>query len=344
MRICIITDVPIDVKHGMGRYIHNLLEIFDINKKNVFSVYELNRYLINKINRDFDIASIQIGILNTTEVPECLKLLKKINIKKVATIHSVVDKEVDYYIECMRDYFNKKDTDYDIQALYGDTYKKYFVDTMDGFIFYTNNDKRIFNQYYVSNIPQAVIPPSIEYCNKRYSNHIKKNKNLSFLARVDYRKGIVASFNTMEFLTDYELDIYGLISNKSDEVILDYFLNKNKNMSYKGLLQNKEKYFNQYSIFLGNSLYEPFGFSHMENLFNYVVPIIGKNTGTHEIFGNDYSFAISDNVFELKNMIEVINSMSNYNLKSILDETINKIEYLTHSYFKEHYINFLKNV
>jgi hypothetical protein len=341
MKMCIITDVPIKTNHGMGRYIKNLLKIFDISEKNVFNLFYLNNNIVDFINKEFDVISIQIGILNTTEVPECLKVLKKINIKKVATIHSVVDKEVDYYIECMSDYFNKKNTDYSIQALYGDLYKTYFLDLMDSLVFCTDNDKRIFNQYYVSTVPQTVIPPSIEYCNKRHSTHIKKNKSLSFLARIDYRKGIIASFNVMEFLTDYQLDIYGLISNKSDEVILDYFLNKNKNMLYKGLLQDKEKYFNQYSIFLGNSLYEPFGFSHIENLFNYVVPIIGKNTGTHEIFGEEYPYVVTDNVMELKQMIENINNTSEVELKNILDNTINKINYLTNSYFKDRYLSFI---
>lgn len=339
--MCIITDVPLGIEHGMGRYIANLSNSLGVENKSVFNLFTLNDDTISYINSEFDIVSIQIGILKLRQIDN-LKFLQQIRLKKIATIHSVVDKEIELYLECMKIYFKKLDVG--INTLYGDEYQHQFLDIIDGFVFNTNNDKCVFNQYYKSDKPQYVVSPSIEYCFDTYSTKIKKNNNISVLGRIDYRKGVIASFNTMSFIEQYNLDVYGLIMNEHDGIILNYFIDKNKNIVYKGTLSDKDYYFNRTSIFLGNSLYEPFGFSHMENLFNFVVPIIGKNTGTHEVFGEDYPFVVEDSVPQLLDMIHTISNMESSDLYDILKRTQQNLSHLTDTTFAEKYSNVIKSV
>jgi hypothetical protein len=339
MKICIITDVPLGIEHGMGRYITNLSDSLGIGGKSIFNLFTLNDDIISYINSEFDIVSIQIGILKLSQINN-LKFLQQIRLKKIATIHSVVDKEIELYLECMRIYFKKVDVG--VNTLYGDEYQQQFLDIMDGFVFYTYNDSVVFNQYYKSDKPQYIIPPSIEYCFDVYSNRVKKNNNISVLGRIDYRKGVIASFSSMDFLQQYNLDVYGLIMNEHDGVILNHFLNKNRNIVYKGTLSDKFYYFDRTSIFLGNSLYEPFGFSHIENLFNFVVPIIGRGTGTHEVFGEHYPFVVGDSVPEIVSMVHTINSISSDELYNILQKVQNKFLNLNNNTFKNEYFNSVK--
>lgn len=341
MKICIITDVPVGIEHGMGRYITNLSNSLGIKNKSIFSLFTLNDDIISYINSEFDIVSVQIGILKLNQIYN-LKFLQQIKLKKIATIHSVVDKEIELYLECMRIYFKKVDVG--INTLYGDEYQHQFLDIMDGFVFYTHNDAVVFNQYYESDRPQHIIPPSIEYCFDAYSNKIKKNNNISVLGRIDYRKGVIASFSAMNFIEQYNLDVYGLIMNEHDGVILNYFISKNKNIVYKGTLSDNDYYFNRTSIFLGNSLYEPFGFSHVENLFNFVVPIIGKDTGTHEAFGVDYPFVVEDSVPQLVEMVTQIERMHDGELYEILKRTQNNLIHLTDNYFRDSYTKFVESI
>jgi hypothetical protein len=341
MKICIITDVPLGIEHGMGRYIANLSDSLGIGGKSIFNLFTLNDDIISYINSEFDIVSIQIGILKLSQINN-LKFLQQIRLKKIATIHSVVDKEIELYLECMRIYFKKVDVG--VNTLYGDEYQQQFLDIMDGFVFYTYNDSVVFNQYYKSDKPQYIIPPSIEYCFDVYSNRVKKNNNISVLGRIDYRKGVIASFSSMGFLQQYNLDVYGLIMNEHDGLILNHFLNKNRNIVYKGTLSDKLYYFDRTSIFLGNSLYEPFGFSHIENLFNFVVPIIGKDTGTHEAFGADYPFVVEDSVPQLVEMVTQIERMHEGELYEILKRTQNNLIHLTDNYFRDSYTKFVESI
>jgi glycosyltransferase involved in cell wall biosynthesis len=341
MKICIITDVPLGIEHGMGRYITNLSNSLGIDGKSIFNLFTLNDDIISYINSEFDIVSIQIGILKLSQINN-LKFLQQIRLKKIATIHSVVDKEIELYLECMRIYFKKVDVG--VNTLYGDEYQQQFLDIMDGFVFYTYNDSVVFNQYYKSDKPQYIIPPSIEYCFDVYSNRVKKNNNISVLGRIDYRKGVIASFSSMGFLQQYNLDVYGLIMNEHDGLILNHFLNKNRNIVYKGTLSDKLYYFDRTSIFLGNSLYEPFGFSHIENLFNFVVPIIGKDTGTHEAFGADYPFVVEDSVPQLVEMVKQIERMNGGELYEILKRTQNNLIHLTDEYFRQKYLEMIKSI
>ena len=340
MKICIITDVPVDIEHGMGRYIINLMESLKLPTTAVFNILELDDKKVNYINTNFDLVSVQVGILKLDQLGS-LHTLQKILPTKIATIHSVIDKEVELYKECVNQYFNRQEVE--MNCIWGDLYQSFFLDVMDGFVFYTKNDQDTFNKYYNSRSPQIVIPPPVDYCRAtQVSNNVKQNNKLAFLARVDYRKGIVASFNAMEFLTNYSLDVYGLIMNKHDHIILEHFLNKNANLSYKGLLQDKVKYFNKYSIFLGNSMYEPFGFSHVENLFNFITPVIGKDTGTHEVFGSEYPFVVGDSVPELVDVIKAISETSSNTLHKVLEKAQDNFKDMNTTTFAERYVKFLK--
>lgn len=336
---CILTNFDINVEHGMGRYTQNLINIFNISLNHIYKFENLTSDLINYINKSYDYVNIQTGLLKRNE-KYILSVIDNISIPKIFTIHSVIDEEIKYIKEMYYYYFPK--LGYTLNTHYGEDYE-IFLNKMDGLIFYTNSDKEIFFKHYKYNKPYTIISPSVEYIFKnQISNRIKKTKNLGYLGRIDYRKGCIASFNLMEFIPDYNLDVYGLIMTDDSRQILEYFLSKNRNMKYKGLLLNKEYYFDNTSIFLGNSLYEPFGFSHVENLVNYVTPIIGKNTGTCEIFGKNYPYVVGDDIYELKNTVELIINTSEDKLTEILNDTISNIKYLDNKLYKEKYIDFIK--
>lgn len=342
MNFCIVTDVPIEIEHGLGQYLRNLKHIFSIKEEDIFNIFELNKEKINYINTTYEAVSVQIGILKKDQT-SITEILSDIKIPKIKTIHSVVDEEIFWLKDCFDQYFPK--IPLELNTLYSTEYEK-LLNQVDGFIFYTENDRKIFKKYYNVDRPDAIINPSLEYIknHNRYSTSIKKSKSIGYLGRVDYRKGIVASLNAMEFLPEWILNVYGMVLNQHDFVILDYFTKKNSNIKFNNLLQDKNHYFNNTSIFFGNSLYEPFGFSHMENLLNYVTPVIGKDTGTHEIFGQDYPFAVSDNVYELSNVVERIDGTSEFELTKILNSVVERVEKLNDSRFKKNYLDFFNRI
>jgi len=339
MKFCIITDVPVDIKHGLGQYIRSLVRIFSLGKDTVYNIFEISSADVEHINKNFDFVSIQIGILkkNQTYVADTLS---QIRIPKIATIHSVVDEEIFWLEHCLDNYFPNSAREFN--ALYKEGYLT-VLSKLDGLVFYTENDMKVFEKHYNIKIRKNVISPSVQYITDNIeSKSIKKTNLISILGRIDYRKGIVASLNSMEFLPEYNLEVYGEAVDQHNIVILNHFLSKNKNIKYKGLITDRHSYYNNTSIFFGNSLYEPFGFSHVENLFNFVVPIIGKDTGTHEVFGKDYPFVVGDSVPELIDMIKKINATPEHELKKIITATQKKFLHLNDNNFKNKYLKFIK--
>lgn len=346
MKFCIITNVPLTTLNGISRYILNLLKIFKLKEDVVYNVFSLTDTEIEYINANFDFVSIQIGVLGTMN-GEGFKIqkLKKIKLKKIATIHSVPDEEVKYLKDCLSFYFPT--STYRSENLYSDRYERFFLKLLDGIIFYTETDRKIFKEYFTVNTPTTVISPSIDYIRENiYSNEIIRNNRLAYLGRVDYRKGLLCSLNSMEFLKDKILNVYGPVDKNQqyNKVILQHFLRKRTNIKHYSSVTDRNKYYSTHFIFLGNSLYEPFGFSHVENLLNNVVPIIGKNTGTHEIFGSDYPFAVEDSVPQLVDTVNRIQNTPVEKLQNILKIAKNNLETFTDPFFKQNYISFCKEV
>lgn len=341
MKFCIITDVPIKIPHGLGQYVRNLIRILNIEENSIYNMLEMSENDIQYINSNFEVVSVQMGILKENQL-FVIDKLDKITIPKIATIHSVVDEEIKWLTECFSTYFNQSTVK--ANAIYSKEYLN-LLHKINGFIFYTQSDKTIFESYYKLDVPKVIIPPSIQYITDNvYSQKIKKTKRIGYLGRVEYRKGLIASLNSMDFLTDYILNMYGLVMDKYDSIILDHFLNKNNKVNYHGLLSDKHTYFNNTSIFFGNSLYEPFGFSHVENLFNFVVPVIGKGTGTHEVFGWDYPFVVEDSVPQLVEMVNRIEKMDESELVNILKKAQSNLIHLTDEYFREEYLKAIKSI
>lgn len=346
MKFCIITNVPLNTINGISRYVLNLLKIFELKEDVVYDVFSLSDDDIEYINANFDFVSIQIGVLGTMN-GEGFKIqkLKKIKLKKIGTIHSVPDEEVKYLKDCLNFYFPT--STYRSENLYSDRYERFFLKLLDGLVFYTGNDQKIFNSYFKHTLPSRIINPSIQYITDNIvSNKITKSNNLGYLGRVDYRKGLLCSLNSMEFLKDKTLNVFGPVDKNQqyNRVILNHFLSKYKNIKHTPSLKDRKEYYNTHFIFLGNSLYEPFGFSHVENLFNNVVPIVGKNTGTEEVFGNDYPFSVGDSVPGLVSTVEAIFNCTVDELNNILDKAKNNLNNLTDNTFKDSYINFCSNI
>jgi glycogen synthase len=341
MKFCIITDVPVGIKHGLGQYIRSLVRIFSLGKDTVYNIFEISSVDVEYINKNFDFVSIQIGILKKNQI-YVADTLSQISIPKIATIHSVVDEEIFWLEHCLDNYFPNSDKEFN--TLYREGYLT-VLSKLDGLVFYTENDMKIFEKYYDVKTKKSVIPPSIQYITDSVeSKSIKKTNLISFLGRIDYRKGIIASLNSMEFLPDYNLKVYGEAVDQHNIIILNYFLSKNKNIMYEGLVNDRYSYYSNTSIFLGNSLYEPFGFSHVENLFNFVVPIIGRGTGTHDMFGNNYPYAIDDSVPELVDTVKRIEKTGEKELSTTLVKVQKRLLHLTDENFKNEYFKFIKSV
>ncbi len=102
MKFCIITDVSLDIPNGIASYVRNLKESFKLTDKDIFNVFNLTNEEISYINENYSFVSLQIGILRSKTADGFkIQKLKKIKLKKIATIHSVVDEEVRLYKECM---------------------------------------------------------------------------------------------------------------------------------------------------------------------------------------------------------------------------------------------------
>lgn len=346
MKFCIITNISTGTVNGISRYIENLRHTFGIKEEDVFHISDLSADTVQYINTNFDFVSVQTGLLQVENGESMrLQILKKIKLKKIATIHSVPDEEVRLLDECMENYFPTGK--YHSGVVYGKRYEKFFLTLMDALIFSTYRDKEIFSSFYNLQIPSSIIIPSVEYILKNIENtQINKNGNLGYLGRIDYRKGLLCSLNSMHFLNRYKLKVYGQLvrSLSHNKVILEHFLKKHSNIEYNGVLINKKHYFRDTFIFLGNSLYEPFGYSHIENLVNNVIPIIGKDTGTQEIFGKEYPFVVGDSVPELVNTVNKISTINVEELQDVLNHTITRIQDLTDLTFKENYSNFCKQI
>lgn len=347
MKFCIISNVPLYIANGIGTYIRNLCRLFNIPDNHVYDAYNLTRKDIEYINSNFDFISLHIGVLESRTADKLkIQKLKKIKLKKIATIHNVPDEEVRLLRECMDTYFPTKK--YPVGTVVGKDYEKFFLKLIDGLVFSTAVDFKVFSGFYNTNIPSKILPPSIQYVlDTQATQHISKSNKILYLGRVDYRKGLVCSLNGMEFLPKFTLDVIGGYSGKRthNEVILNFFLSKLNNVEYKGTLKgaNKTK-LEKYFIFFGNSLYEPFGFSHIECLFNNIVPIIGKGTGTNEVLGYDYPYAVNDSVPEL---VKTVNSIYNTpidQLEDILQRAKNNLIKYTDVFYKQNYISFCKKI
>lgn len=347
MKFCIISNVPLDVPNGIGRYIRNVCTLFNIPKNYVYNVFTLTSKEIEYINTTFDFVNLHIGILES-RTADGLKLqkLKKIKLKKIATIHNVPDEEVRLLNECMATYFPT--SNYPIDTVTGKDYERFFLKHVDGLIFSTMSDYKIFSKYYSVNINSKILPPSVQYIlDNSTETGIVKSNNILYLGRVDYRKGLICSLNSMEFLPRFNLEVIGGFNDKHshNRIILEVFLKKFSNIRYRGKLKKSEVVKSEkYFIFLGNSLYEPFGFSHIECLFNNIVPIVGKNTGTHEVFGDTYPYAIEDSVPDLIKTVNIIKNTPTTQLQSILDEAKNNIKIYTDNFYKNNFLAFCKGI
>lgn len=347
MKFCIISNVPLGTSNGIGTYIKNLCNLFRIPDEHVYNVFALTNSDIEYINKTFNFVNLHIGLLES-RTAEGLKIqkLKKIKLKKIATIHNVPDEEVRLFEECMTTYFPTRK--YPIDTIIGRDYEKFFLKLVDGLIFNTKSDYKIFSKFYSININSKILPPSVQYIlDNSTETGIVKSNNMLYLGRVDYRKGLICSLNSMEFLPRFNLDVIGGINAKHsyNKVVLGTFLKKLSNIRYKGKLKKSEVVKSEkYFIFLGNSLYEPFGFSHMECLFNDIVPIIGKNTGTHEVFGDTYPYAIEDSVPELIKTVNIIENTPTDQLQSILDKAKNNIKTYTDKFYKDNFLAFCKEI
>ena len=339
MRFCILTEIKPSIKHGMGKYIEIIKNTLGIRDIDIFNVFEINDSELIKINQ-YDCCLVHIGLLKKNQI-DILNFLKKISIKKIATIHSVLKTEVEYFKEFINVYFpNNTDILSGIDVI-DDSEYQLMICEYDALIFNTQNDRDIFLKHYkFDGLIENIIPP-LEHLFKPHSNSIKKNNQMSYMGRLDYRKGLIATLNSFEFLPNDELDIYGLIMDRYNQIILKHFTEKNRNITYKGLVKDRSDYFNKYSIFFGNSLYEPLGFSHLEHLFNYVTPIIGKNTGTSEVFGESWPFQVGDSVPELINCVDKIKKTNLDDLKNQHDFVINNLKKYTTDYYKSKLFNLI---
>ena len=331
MKIGYVSNNPITQDGGIGNFLFKLIYGLT-NNSTIQPVFffkpEHGKNTDSNFTFILDEPSIDeaIALLNTMDVVHwnwgvtesddefIMQIFRAITVPIITTVHSLQLVEQECYQECINTYFsNEKDSLKSFIQYFDASAKNQveFIERSNVTVFLTENELAHAQRLGIKTKQTRVIYNSIDSTPIDYAN-IKQTKHTGIFSRLVYRKGILAAMTAIESMPETTLTIHGGYGDPFTVAMVDSFL-KNPRIQAKGELRgvdNQKRFFSEISLMFGNSLYEPFGYSHVESMQLGVFPIIGAGTGTVELFGEDYPFIVHDDVNDLKQKIMLYYSMT----------------------------------
>jgi glycosyltransferase involved in cell wall biosynthesis len=331
MKIGYVSNNPITQDGGIGNFLFKLIYGLT-NNSTIQPVFFFKPEHGKKTDSNFtfilDASNISesIALLNTMDVVHwnwgvteadddfIMSIFRSITVPIITTVHSLQLVEQEYYQECVSTYFSDKLDSIKPFIQYFDASARNqveFIERSNVAVFLTNNEKQHADRLGIKTQKSVIIYNSIDSIPIDYAN-IKQTKHTGIFSRLVYRKGILAAMTVIDSIPETTLTIHGGYGDPFTVAMVDSFL-KNPRIQAKGELRgvdNQKQFFSEISLMFGNSLYEPFGYSHVESMQLGVFPIIGAGTGTVELFGEDYPFIVHDDVNDLKQKIMLYYSMT----------------------------------
>lgn len=340
MKLCLITN------YGSRDYVNEklihdqLLVTLGISSKDCHDFSNINSaYTINK---QYDFALIVLDY-KITSIEQYNKFLSEVKIPKIFIIECIAEKH--------KEVFNSlSDNSTSLFTSLSKVHQNLlYSEHSDGFIFYSELDKNLFDEFYNvdKSIARTVIPPSLG--NKKdikvNLKNIKPNTNILFNGCPSLSNGISNLDQVLQVLNNYTADIYGTHGREdvANENIVNHITSSNSNIKFLGKLKNLKKGFKLYHIFFNATIYDSFNYLAFLSLLNGTVPILSSNTGTSSYF-KSYPFIAEHSIESLKYTLELINQTPLNYLQDILKDTANHMLELNDKTSKEKYLNFLNEL
>jgi len=344
MKLCIITNHQ-DKSHINDSQIHDrLITTLGLTPKDVFDLSDVNS--VYHVNNEYTHALILLDYNVTTIVPH-KNYFEELNLPKIFIIESIAE-----YHKTIDVHFSKEILKSNHRNLIGLSiehqsflYKEY----ADAFIFYSNKDIDLFNTYYpnIGEQPLYVIPPSLgeEKDIKVNFDYFSPNKNLGFNAEPSYSNGILEISEALLSPSEYSFNIYGNHGRTpiNTQTLLNYITQKNKNIRFKGRVNNNRQFHLENHIYCNTTLYSSFNYSTFTSLLNGTVPLISDLSGEVDFFPS-YPFITKLDPLSIRNTLSNISNTPPEQLKDILNSAANNLIELNDNNSKEHYYKFLNSI
>jgi hypothetical protein len=344
MKLCIITNHK-NKSHINDSLIHDrLITTLGLTPKDVFNLSDVNS--VYHVNNEYTHALILLDYNVTTIIPH-KNYFKELNLPKIFIIDSIAEyrKEIDVY-------YSKEIIKSSITSSVGLSlehqsfmYREY----ADAFIFYNNKDVDLFNTYY-PNIGEKtlyIIPPSLgkEKDIKVNFDFFSPNKKLGFNGEPSYANGMLNISNALLTTPEYKFNIYGNhgMLPIQNQYILNNITQNNKNIRFKGRVNNNNKFHLENHLYCNTSIYSSFNFPTFTSLLNGTVPLISDLSGEVEYF-NSYPFITKLDPSSIRNTLYNISNTPPEQLKDILNSAANNLIELNDNNSKEHYYKFLNSI
>jgi hypothetical protein len=342
MKLCLITNYVNKGYIEETLILNQLIDTLEllpedvIEFKNENQVYSLNQYYTHAL-----------VLLNSeiTSYQYIVNFLSELTIPKIFIVDTIPEVEKDLNTEFVKNFSIEKD--YVYSTLKTNEWNELYS-LSDGFIFYNEKDKHLFNEKYISNkVVSCVIPPSLgkkEFVKLNEQNIIKTN-NIGYNGTPSYSKGIFHLEFYSKYLNNFNFSLYGSHGKNpvKNENIVNYLTEKYPNINFYGKLKDYNKFYLNNYIYYDCSLYNSFSYFMYLSLINGVVPIISKNTSSSEYL-SDYPFSIEyANIESFNNIFNQINNISVSELRSILFKTVEDISWINNSNCKNLYKEFITN-
>lgn len=322
---------------------------------NVHTVYERDiQNIAQHINSTHDIMHIYWGLFVQENI-WIFDLLEMIDIPIISTIASLNHMEYIYFQEATEYFLEHSDDPHTVMQEYeqwrpvfklsADKQKQLFQVT-DHLVFVSHREQELYQQYIGIDTDQSVIHVihngDISTLPENWNMH--KNKHLGIFSRIEWRKGIHYTLQAFEQLeSDFDLTIHGRVDTYGE-----LLLSESSRAQYQGVLQDQhdiQGFFDSIDLLLCISLYEPCANAPLESLGYGVFPILGKNNGTVEVFGDVYPFvADSKNIDDIKNTIYNYYYTSENELQDIAYHTIEHTQRFSRKHGIQKYITLYQEI
>ena len=344
MKLCIITNHQ-DKSHINDSQIHDrLITTLGLTPKDVFNLSDVNS--VYHVNNEYTHALILLDYNVTTIVPH-KNYFEELNLPKIFIIESIAEHHKTVGVHFSKEILKSNHINYIGLSIEHQSflYKEY----ADAFIFYSNKDIDLFNTYYpnIGEQPLYVIPPSLgeEKDIKVNFDYFSPNKNLGFNAEPSYSNGILEISEALFSTSEYSFNIYGNHGRTpiNTQTLLNYITQKNKNIRFKGRVNNNRQFHLENHIYCNTTLYSSFNYSTFTSLLNGTVPLISDLSGEVDFFPS-YPFITKLDPLSIRNTLSNISNTPPEQLKDILNSATNNLIELNDNNSKEHYYKFLNSI